>query len=352
MNEISRARLKLLLVLLLAVALAHVLIFKFFVMPGGSRKADASVGRGETAAAEKPARRYRFRKPSDDPDFGSGFRYENAADGNLSGMPLSRGATGGFLVDLGSREVLWMKNARRSVPVASMAKMMTLLLTFEALETHPEWGMDTVIRVSADTEKVPRTGVIRLKAGETLTLRDLLQALTIKSANDAAWQVAEFISGGDVNEFVRRMNGRAEELGMPGTNFINPNGLPNRSGANSLSTAEGMVILGERLLEYPVVLEWTSTASAAIRDGKTVLNNTNNLVRSNFPGVDGLKTGYTRAAGFCITFTCLRDGRRLLGCVTGFRKAAERDRFVGQLLSWGFARRAGISGAKDGRSRR
>ena len=346
MNEISRARIKLLVVLLAVVALVHVLIFKFFVIPAAPEDPDGIPAEPEVNITVQPRQNFRFRKLSDNPNFGTPFRRESAVDGNLANLPLSRGATSGFLVDLGSREVLWMKDPQRSVPIASMVKMMTLLVAFESLEDHPEWNLDTPVKITSGATKVARTGIIWLDTRETLPLRELLMALTIKSANDAAWQVAEFTGGGDVNAFVRRMNERAAELGMPGTNFINPNGLPNKSGANSLSTAEGMVILGERLLEYPDILGWTSTQQTFIRNGKTELTNTNNLVRPRWPGVDGLKTGYTRDAGFCLTFTCLRDGRRLLGCVTGFKTARDRDRFVRKLLDWGFERSAEIAAGK------
>ena len=181
--------------------------------------------------------------------------------------------------------------------------------------------------------------MIYLDPRETFPLRELLMAMTIKSANDAAYQVGDFLSNGDLPAFVAEMNTRAFELGMPGTHFINPHGLPDRQGNNSRSSAVGMVLLGEALLQYPQVMEWASTRQTFIRNGKTELTNTNNLFRRmHCPGVDGLKTGYTRAAGFCLTFTCLRNGRRLIGVVTGAARARERDDFAFALLNWGYGR--------------
>ncbi|MBQ4336144.1 MAG: D-alanyl-D-alanine carboxypeptidase, partial [Lentisphaeria bacterium] len=172
-----------------------------------------------------------------------------------------------------------------------------------------------------------------------------------KSANDAAYQIAEVAGNGSVDNFIAQMNRRAASLQMPGTRFMNPHGLPNRDGSHSVSSAMGMVILGERLLEYPDLMEWVGTQRTFIgrpmvKGGKTELRNTNRLVVPRYPGVDGMKTGYTRAAGFCLTFSAVRDGRRLMGCVTGFPTAKERDIFARRLLDWGFLRAAEIAAGK------
>jgi D-alanyl-D-alanine carboxypeptidase (penicillin-binding protein 5/6) len=112
-----------------------------------------------------------------------------------------------------------------------------------------------------------------------------------------------------------------------------------------------MVILGERLLEYPDVMEWGGTQRTFInrpmvKGGKTELHNTNRLVSPRYPGVDGMKTGYTRAAKFCLTFSAERNGRRLMGCVTGFATAKERDVFARRMLDWGYLRAAEIAAGK------
>lgn len=335
-------------VLLVGVALIHVAVIGYFYY--------SKVGKSKTAAVEsaaeleqktKPPRpASRFRKPSSNPNFGAPFHYATAVSGNLASLPGSREARSGFLVDLNSRNVLWMKDARKPVPIASMVKMMTLLVAFEELDAHPEWSLNTPVKITTGATKVARTGIIWLDTRETMPLVDLLKALTIKSANDAAYQVAEFTGGGDVHAFVARMNAKAAELKMPGTRFISPHGLPDKVRGNSLSCAEAMTILGEQLLEYPDIMSWTTTQLTYIRDGRTELYNTNGLINPRWPGVDGLKTGYTRDAGFCLTFTCERDGRRLLGCVTGFKSARRgRDPFVRKLIDWGFARAAELDGA-------
>ncbi len=344
MNEISKTRIKLVAVILIVIVLAHIVIIKMIVP---SKPAPVKEETDQTKTEEKaPVISYRYRKLSENQNFGKPFDHSTAVDGNLANQPLSAGATSGFMVDLNTRKVLWMKNQTRSVPIASMVKMMTLLVAFEQLESHPEWSIEMPVKITAGATKVARTGIIWLDTRETMPLIDLLRATTIKSANDAAYQVAETLGGGDINAFIARMNQRAGELGMPGTSFVSPNGLPSKANGNSLSTAEGMVILGERLLEYPPVMEWASTQQTFIRDGKTELTNTNKLVNPRWPGVDGLKTGYTNDAGSCLTFTVLRNGKRLMGCVTGYGSSVDRDRFCRKLIDWGYERAAEIDAGK------
>lgn len=354
MNAVKKSRITLMAVLLVIIALAHLLAFKLFIAPkkadSGERPAETGTPAEETA--EAPASTFRFRQLSANPNFGLPFHFAAAVDGDLPNLPLGQGATTGFMVDLDSRNVLWMKNRGRSVPIASMAKMMTLLTAFEILEERPELSLDTMVKITATTKKnAPKEGIIWLDPRETMPLRDLLAATAIKSANDAAYQVAEFLADGDVNAFVARMNRRAGELGMPGTSFSSPSGYPNPSRPDSLSTPEAMTILGERLLEYPQLMTWLGTQQTFIerkvgKDPKTELTNTNRLINPRYPGVDGLKTGYTKAAGCCLTFSALRNGRRIAGCVTGFERAANRDKFVRQLIDWSYERLAEIDAGK------
>ncbi|MBP5530845.1 MAG: D-alanyl-D-alanine carboxypeptidase, partial [Lentisphaeria bacterium] len=170
---------------------------------------------------------------------------------------------------------------------------------------------------------------------EQFTVRELLLGVAVKSANDAATQLGERV-GGSVENFVARMNKRAGELGMKSSVFYNPCGLTDKRRGNSKSSAADMVILGERLLEYPFLMEMCSTKQASIRDGKTVFTTTNKLIAPHYPGVDGLKTGYIRAAGSCLTFSVLRGNRRIVGCVTGFTHAKDRDYFCRRLIDWAY----------------
>jgi D-alanyl-D-alanine carboxypeptidase len=278
------------------------------------------------------------------PALGKFFQYKHAIEGNIACLPLSAEATSGILVDIDSRKVLWAKNQREATPIASMTKMMTLLLAFEEMEKRPDITLDTPVKISPLASKIGGSQVF-LDPKETFPLGELLKTIAIKSANDSAYQVADFISGGDVSSFVNRMNKRAKQLRMPSTEFVNPNGLPTDSGENSKSSPEGMALLAERLLEYPALLKWTSSPTDSFRDKSSKsyqqLTNTNKLVR-DCPGVNGMKTGFIRASGFCITVTCTRGGKRLVAVVTGFPSGANRNLFVRKLLDWGYRRDAVI----------
>lgn len=251
------------------------------------------------------------------------------------GLPKEELCQTGILVDPATRKVLWAKNADKAVPIASMTKMMTLLLTEEDLASGVV-SRDTVIRVTKAAYEIGGSQVW-LDPRESFPLSELLKAVAIKSANDAAYLVGEYLGRGDIDAFVARMNRRAGELGMKATHFYDPHGLGDDRKRHNTASAHDMVILAEALLAYPEVIKLASTRMDTFRNGKTELKNHNNLVFNRVPGVDGLKTGYTDAAGFCVTITCLRDGRRLLGCVTGYKRPKDRDAFCKALLDWGYA---------------
>jgi D-alanyl-D-alanine carboxypeptidase len=278
------------------------------------------------------------------PSLGKFFQYKDTIEGNIPCLPLSAEATSGILVNIDTRKVIWAKNQRDATPIASMTKMMTLLLAFEEMEKRPDLTLETPIKVSPIASKIGGSQVY-LDPKETFPLGELLKTIAIKSANDSAYQVADFLSSGDVSSFVARMNKRAKQLKMPSTEFVNPNGLPADSGENSKSSPEGMALLAERLLEYPALLKWTSSPTDSFRDKSSksyqVLTNTNKLVR-DCPGVNGMKTGFIRVSGFCITVTCTRGGKRLVAVVTGFPSGASRNLYVRKLLDWGYRRDAVI----------
>ena len=278
------------------------------------------------------------------PSLGKFFQYKDTIEGNIPCLPLSAEATSGILVNIDTRKVIWAKNQREATPIASMTKMMTLLLAFEEMEKRPDITLETPVKISPIASKIGGSQVY-LDPKETFPLGELLKTIAIKSANDSAYQVADFLSSGDVSSFVARMNKRARQLKMPSTEFVNPNGLPTDSGENSKSSPEGMALLAERLLEYPALLKWTSSPTDSFRDKSSksyqVLTNTNKLVR-DCPGVNGMKTGFIRVSGFCITVTCTRGGKRLVAVVTGFPSGASRNLYVRKLLDWGYRRDAVI----------
>ena len=252
-----------------------------------------------------------------------------------AGLPKEASCNTGILVDTATRKVLWAKGAERAVPIASMTKMMTMLLAEEAI-AQGRVTRETRIPVTVNAYKIGGSQVW-LDPKEVFPLSELLKAVAIKSANDAAYLVSEYLGDGDASAFVARMNARARELGMSHTSFYDAHGLGDSQKRNNLASAYDMVILAERLLAYPEVMKLAATRMDTFRNGKTELRNHNNLVFHRVPGVDGLKTGYTEASGFCVTFTCLRAGRRLIGCVTGFKTAKDRDAFCRALLDWGYS---------------
>ncbi len=282
----------------------------------------------------------------ENPNFGKPFIYDNAVKGNIGSIPSSSESTAGILVDLDTRQVLWAKNPKEAFPIASMTKMMTMLIAYEdVLSARNGLTMDTQIKVTPAATKIGGSQVY-LDPKESFTLRDLLKMVSIKSANDAAYLVAEHLGGGDVYSFVKRMNARAKELGMTSTSFHNPHGLPEKpSTMNNVSSPEDLSILAEHILESPQLMEWAATWTTDFREkgqkGYMQITNHNHLVPGSpesCPGVDGMKTGFINMSGFCITVTCKRGGKRLVAVVTGVPTRKGRDLFMKKLLDWGYAR--------------
>lgn len=240
-----------------------------------------------------------------------------------------------LLVVADTNQILLEKNADKAVEPASIAKIMTMLLALEAVEKG-ESALADQIMVSPDAEAIGGSQVW-LMAGEVFTLEELLKAVAIQSANDAAFAVAEHIAG-SVPAFVKQMNRRAQELGMENTHFTNVHGLPPEEGEEpTVTTARDINKMAQALLKFPSALEWTSTWSGVFRSGqpRTVLYNTNHLLRE-YPGLDGLKTGHTSSAGYCLVATAVRDDVRLVSIVMGTASDAERRRQTRRLLDYGF----------------
>ena len=250
-----------------------------------------------------------------------------------------------LLMDRDSGEVLFAKNEHLRWPPASMAKMMTLLIAMEQVRAG-SLSLDDTVTASAWASKIGGSQVY-LREGERFPLRELLQAVVIASANDAAVAVAERIAGSTA-AFVDLMNQRARELGLADSEFHSPHGLPPSAGqAPDLMSAMDLATLGRRLAGFPEIMEWAATSDAPFRDGQLAMRNTNHLVRT-YPGADGLKTGYYAAAGFEVTATATRDGLRLIAVVLG--TPTKRGCFdeAARLLSSGFAGYRTVQAAKAG----
>ena len=236
-----------------------------------------------------------------------------------------------ILVDENSGTVLYEKNADARRPIASITKVMTLLLTFEALEAG-KISLDDFVPVSEHAYHMGGSQ-IWLEPGEEMTLNDMLKAICISSANDAAVAVAEYI-GGSEPAFAEMMNARAAELGMTNTHFVNACGLDE---PEHLSTARDVAAMSrEMLLHHTEVRDYCSIWMDTLRGGATQLVNTNKLLKS-YSGITGLKTGTTGKAGVCISASAERDGLRLIAVVLGAASGKERFQAASTLLDYGFS---------------
>lgn len=239
-------------------------------------------------------------------------------------------APAAILMEAKTGKVLYEKNPDEKRPAASITKVMTLLLVMEAIDSGT-LSLEDTVTASAHAASMGGSD-IWLKEGETMTVDDLIKATVIMSANDAAVALAEKVSGTE-DDFVRRMNERAKELGMENTTFQNCNGLDEDG---HLTTARDVAIMSAELIKHPKIFDYTQTWIDYVRDGKTQLVNTNKLLKT-YQGITGLKTGTTGKAGSCITATAERDGLSLIGVVLGSSNTADRFSSATALLDYGFA---------------
>lgn len=236
-----------------------------------------------------------------------------------------------MVMDARTGEVLHSANADARLHPASLTKMMTLYIAFQAIE-RGEISLDTMVRISRNAAAEPPSK-LGLQAGQQIRLRHLIRAAAVKSANDAATAIGEAIEGSEA-AFSRRMNRTAKSMGMTRTTFKNANGLT-REG--HMSTARDMTILGRHLLyDYPEYYNLFGRKSTDA--GMRTVNNTNRRFLESYRGADGIKTGYTRAAGFNLVASAERGNERIIATVFGGRSTATRNAKVAELLDLGFRR--------------
>lgn len=255
----------------------------------------------------------------------------------LTGQSLALELSGkaAFLMDPYSGRVFIEKESDEALPVASVSKLMTLILILEALE-RGEISLDDIVTASPFAASKRGTR-IWLEPGEQMSLGELLYAIAVGSANDAAVAVAEFISGSE-SGFVELMNQRAQELGLTNTKFVNSTGLPEQDGTHNLMSARDVATLSKHALEVPRLMDYVSIYEYTMRKDTTgipVLWNANKLLRRYY-GVDGLKTGFTSEAGYCVTATAKRDNLRLIAVTLGHEKEEDRESAARALLDYGF----------------
>ncbi len=239
-------------------------------------------------------------------------------------------AKSAVLIDGGSGQLLFEKNAHEKMPPASITKIMTLLLVVEAIE-EGKIGWDDMVSCSEHAASMGGTQ-IWLEPGEEMRLEDLFKAAAVNSANDASMALAEYVAGSE-EAFVEQMNARAQELGMTDTTFVNPTGL---DAEGHVSTAWDIALMSRELLRHPKVTEYTTIWMDSLRDGKTALTNTNKLVRF-YEGCTGLKTGTTDGAGSCLSASATRDGLSLIAVSMGSTTSEDRFASCRTLLNYGFS---------------
>ena len=240
-----------------------------------------------------------------------------------------------LLMDMTTGTVLYEKNAHEKLAPASVTKVMTMLLIMEAIDSGKIGWEDTVTASEAAAAK--GGSQIYLKAGESMTVSDMLKSIAVSSANDAACAMAEHIAGSEA-AFVEQMNRRAKELGMENTLFANCTGLDDEADATQhYTTAYDIALMSrELMLHHPDIVKFTTIWMDTVRDGTFGLANTNKLVRF-YNGATGLKTGFTSSAGYCLSATASREGLSLVAVVMGAESSQDRFSACKQMLDYGFA---------------
>ena len=246
--------------------------------------------------------------------------------------PFDLACASAVLMEASTGKIIYEKNADEALPPASVTKVMTLLLTMEAV-TSGKIGWSDTVSVSEHAASMGGSQIY-LKAGEQMPVSDLVKSVVIASANDAAVALAEHISGSE-ETFVAEMNARAAALSLTGTHFENTNGLDDTV-ENHVMSARDIAVISRELIKHPEILRFSSTWMDTVRDGAFTLTNTNRLVRF-YPGATGLKTGSTAKAGFCVSATAERDGVSLIAVIMGAESRDARNAAAKKLLDYGFA---------------
>ena len=252
---------------------------------------------------------------------------------NIYAMELATNASSVIVMEPTTGEIIYERNSHERRHPASMTKIMTMLLVMEAIEKDIiKW--DDMVTVSSNASSMGGSQIL-LETGEQMSVYDLFKGLAVASGNDAAVALAEKIAGTE-EMFVKMMNDRAKELGLQDTNFKNCHGLDE---ANHYSTAYDMAIMAKELVKHTKIFEFTSIYEDYLRKGTDRsfwLVNTNKLVRF-YKGVDGLKTGYTSEAGFCITATANINDMRIITVVMGEPDSETRNKDVSSVFDYVYA---------------
>ena len=259
-------------------------------------------------------------------------------------VDLTPNAKSSILMDVDTGTIIFEKNIHERMPPASITKIMTMLLVMEAIDQN-KITLDEMVTVSERAASMGGSQIF-LEAGEQMSVRDLLKGVAMASGNDASVALAEKISGSE-EMFVQMMNKRAKELGMENTNFTNTNGLP---AENHYTTAHDIAIMSRELLKHESITEYTGKYQDYLRtesENPFWLVNTNKLVRF-YTGVDGLKTGYTSEAKFCLSATAKKDNLRVVAIVLGEPNTKTRNAEVASLFDYAFSQYTNLPILQEG----
>ena len=250
----------------------------------------------------------------------------------VNALELTPNAKSSILIEASTGEIIYEKNSTEELAPASMTKMMSLILIMEEIEKgNLKW--DEIIRISENAASMGGSQIY-LEAGEEMSVNDLVKGIAMASANDAVVALAERISGSE-EEFVKEMNNKAKELNLENTNFENSTGLDSD---NHYSSAKDMALIAKELVKHKKILEFSSTYEDYLRQNtnkKFWLVNTNKLIKT-YDGMDGLKTGFTEKAMYCLTATANRNNLRLIGVIMGENTSKERNNEMASMLNYGF----------------
>ena len=245
---------------------------------------------------------------------------------------LQNSVRGAILCEASTGAILYSENELASASPASVTKIMTLLLVAEALDSG-KYSLSDIVTVSAHAASMGGSQVF-LEEGERISVEDLIKSAVIASGNDASVALAELTCGSEA-AFVREMNKRAKELRLKATNFENVTGLDDTT-TNHYSSAYDIAIMSRELIKHDFILNYSSLWQDSIRDGEFILTNTNRLVRY-YDGCNGLKTGSTDKAGYCVSVTAKRGNMQLIAVIMGANTRDERNAAARELLDYGFA---------------
>ena len=239
-------------------------------------------------------------------------------------------AKSAFLTELTTGQVMYEQNADEPLPIASVTKIMTMLLACEAIDSG-RIKLDDGVVVSERAMSMGGSTMF-LETGDVVSVDEIMKGIAVASANDGAVAMGEHIAGSEA-EFVRLMNERAKELGMINTSFVNTNGL---DADGHYSSARDVAIMSRELLKHKIIFNYTKIWTDTIRDGRFELANTNKLIRF-YPGANGLKTGSTSEAKCCLSASAERDGMQLIAVVLGAPDSNARFNGAKAMLDYGFA---------------